>query len=119
MLTDAQRKLLTEQLLKEPWYEQGTANKNRSFTTPNDFFAVWTAMQKREDYEDFWDWVYEKYSNLYKEETKCLTHPEGFDLKQGLFWQYYIVGAWRHTEAIINVERFPILCAEWLEGKGE
>lgn len=97
MITNAQRILLTEQLLHECWHDivlesiggfliatgcrkcDVSSPSNRTFTTWQDFGDCWEAMKKREDWRDFLI-------------CKC----------------YYV----------FDTIRFPVLCAEWLEEKG-
>lgn len=87
MLTEVDREYLTEEILKECWHEwvfhpgdlqgpreypawicSGCAKerygrhnkppkKNRTFTTPTNFFALWQAAQKMPWWDEFMEWA--------------------------------------------------------------
>ena len=57
-MTESDKKLLTEKLLNERWeenyitpiYQVPVKDHNRAFTTPDDFFAVFEKLAKKEEY---------------------------------------------------------------------
>lgn len=54
-LDEAGKKLLTEELLGKLWYNSASYNhSNRTFTTPNDIFAVRKALRDKGLWADFY-----------------------------------------------------------------
>lgn len=104
-MNDERRRLLTEyigecwiEIVASPYRSDGIAeNKNRTFTTWADLWAVRKALERHDDVSDFLDLTFWKHAEL----------PRGTKNEGGYVW-------WLFTPA-----RFCELAAEFLEGRHE
>jgi len=76
------------------------------FTTPEGFFWLWERMSEKQEWPDFWDFIYEKAGEAYLIKTKKEMHPS-------MFWQIYLAGIFMQERCLINPLKFRAVLMEF------